>query len=378
MVIGLKDTAKLFGISVVSCCAVFVCALFLNYYADLTAVKDGLASQEALSMYEAQVATAKVVSSLSGGCLALVSAVMLLFYVKNYVDSHGKELGILKAIGYGNAQIALHFWVFGLAVFVGCFVGYLGATCYMPRFYEAQDRYGLFPELRRRFHPALALGMVVLPTAVYAAVAAAFAFVALKRPVLSLLKERGRENGKAGKGERENASFLRALRSCTLRGKKTVVFLVVFSAFCFSAMTQMSMSMKKYASKEMGYIMLAVGLVLAFVTLLLALECVVKANAKTAAMMRVFGYAQREIRKHVLNGYAPFACFGFLLGTLYQYGLLKLMVDVVFSDLGAEALTFNVGAFFLSLASFAVSYEAAVLLFSLKLNGVPLKLVMEE
>lgn len=40
MVIRLKDTAKLFGITIIACCAVFVCTLFLSYNIDLAAIKD--------------------------------------------------------------------------------------------------------------------------------------------------------------------------------------------------------------------------------------------------------------------------------------------------------------------------------------------------
>lgn len=50
--------------------------------------------------YNAQVSTAKVVCLVSGGCLLITSVVMLIFYSKHYIDSHKKELGILKALGY--------------------------------------------------------------------------------------------------------------------------------------------------------------------------------------------------------------------------------------------------------------------------------------
>ena len=56
--------------------------------------------------YNAQVSTAKVVCLVSGGCLLLTAIVMLLFYIKHYIDTHKKELGILKALGYSNIKIA--------------------------------------------------------------------------------------------------------------------------------------------------------------------------------------------------------------------------------------------------------------------------------
>ena len=35
MVVGIKDTVKLIGISIIACCTVFVCTLFLNYNIDI-------------------------------------------------------------------------------------------------------------------------------------------------------------------------------------------------------------------------------------------------------------------------------------------------------------------------------------------------------
>ena len=109
MVIRLKDTAKLFGITIIACCAVFVCTLFLSYNIDLAAIKDEIVTEAGTEMYNAQVLMGRVIAAVSGGCLIATSVVMLLFYVKNYIGTHGKELGILKALGYSNIKIARHF-----------------------------------------------------------------------------------------------------------------------------------------------------------------------------------------------------------------------------------------------------------------------------
>lgn len=136
MVIRLKDTAKLFGITIIACCAVFVCTLFLSYNIDLAAIKDVITTEAGMAMYNAQVLMGKVIAAVSGGCLIATSVVMLLFYVKNYIGTHGKELGILKALGYSNIKIARHFWVFGLSVFVGSTIGFVVGYFYLPTFYQ--------------------------------------------------------------------------------------------------------------------------------------------------------------------------------------------------------------------------------------------------
>lgn len=79
MVIRLKDTAKLFGITIIACCAVFVCTLFLSYNIDLAAIKDVITTEAGMAMYNAQVLMGKVIAAVSGGCLIATSVVMLLF-----------------------------------------------------------------------------------------------------------------------------------------------------------------------------------------------------------------------------------------------------------------------------------------------------------
>lgn len=114
MLIGFKDTAKLVGIMIVTCCAVFVCALFLNFNIDIRALKGEIVTAEAIAMYNAVVTMGHAVAGITGGCLVATTVVMLMFYIKNYIDTHGKELGILKALGHSRLSIAKHFWVFGI------------------------------------------------------------------------------------------------------------------------------------------------------------------------------------------------------------------------------------------------------------------------
>lgn len=177
MVIRLKDTAKLFGITIIACCAVFVCTLFLSYNIDLAATKDVITTEAGMAMYNAQVLMGKVIAAVSGGCLIATSVVMLLFYVKNYIGTHGKELGILKALGYSNIKIARHFWVFGLSVFVGSTIGFVVGYFYLPTFYQKQapSLQTLIPELKVQFHPLLTFALVGAPTIAFSVISVLFA-----------------------------------------------------------------------------------------------------------------------------------------------------------------------------------------------------------
>ena len=176
VVVGIKDAVKLIGISIVACCAVFVCTLFLNYNLDIVSIKDVLTTEAGITLYNALVSTGKVVAAVSGGCLAITSVIMLLFYVKNYIDTHGKELGILKALGYSNIRIAKHFWIFGLSVFVGCALGYASAFLYLPTFYKQQNAEHFFPEIEVQFHPLLAVLLTVVPVVVFSVLSVVYTF----------------------------------------------------------------------------------------------------------------------------------------------------------------------------------------------------------
>lgn len=132
--------------------------------------------------------TGKMVSALSGGCLMLTSVVMLCFYIGHYIDTHSKMLGILKAMGYSAKRIAGNFAGFGLSVFTGTIIGYVGAHLIMPQFYRTQNADGLLPELYIHFHPSLLFSLVILPTLAFALLSVLYGYFRLKTPVLELLK----------------------------------------------------------------------------------------------------------------------------------------------------------------------------------------------
>ncbi len=380
MLIGIKKASRLMGVSVIVCCAVLVCAMFLNFYFDVKLIESEITSEASMIFYNAQVATAKVVCLVSGGCLLITSVVMLIFYIKHYIDVHKKELGILKALGYSNLKIARSFWVFGLSALTGAAVGFGGAFLIMPRFYALQNKDHMLPEISIRFHPTVLIYFVILPTLFFSALAIVYAMCQLKKPVLSLMKDQSLPKLRRHKEcSRRELSFADDLRVSTLKNKKTLVFFMVFASFCFSAMTQMSFSMKDLSSEMMGVMILVIGLVLAFTTLYLSVTTVINGNTKTIAMMRVFGYTQKECSKAILGGYRPMTYIGFALGTVYQYVLLRIMVDIVFKDIeGVPEYKFDLPVMLVSLAVFIVVYEIMMLVYSEKIKTVSIKEIMLE
>lgn len=382
MIVGIKDTARLAAIAVMAFCAVFVCTMFLNYNMDIGAVSSEITSPQAKTLYSAMLSVSKMVCSLSGGCLAITSAVMLLFYVRHYVNLRKKELGILKALGYTDLQASMSFGIFGISVLAGAAAGFCGAYAVMPLFYKAQNKDGLLPDIGIGFHPSLLLYSVLLPGAFFATLSVFSASRMLKKPVISLLKDTLRTNGKIKErrdGSAPELSFTAELRKSNLKTKKALVFFMIFSSFCFSAMTQMSFSMNELSSFLMGAIIMLIGVTLACTTLILASSATVGGNTKTIAMMKAFGYSEKECRTALLDGYRPWSYAGFALGTGYQYLLLKIAVNILFKDVeNVPDYKFNLAAAIVSLAAFAVLYELVIYMCAKRIEKVSVKEIMLE
>lgn len=382
MIIGIKDSIKLLGISIISCCAVLVCAMFLNYYIDITDIKDLIHSEQVMVFYNAQVSTAKVVCAVSGGCLLITSIIMLMFYIRHYIDSHKKELGILKALGYSELKIARHFAIFGSSVFLGTAVGFGGAFIIMPLFYDTQNKDNILPEIEINFHPELFVYLVLLPTVIFALLAVLYACVKLRIPANSLLRDNFHTNTGIRKYKdnlKNDQPFLKDIKKCTLKSRKSLVFFITFASFCFSSMTQMSFSMKDLSSFMMGAMIMIIGLTLSVVTLLIAVTTVINGNKKSIAMMRVFGYSQKECFDSLLGGYRTAAYIGFAVGSLYQYALLKIMVEIVFKDMeNIPEYKFDFPMMFLSLAAFIILYELIMLVYAKAINKFSIKEIMLE
>lgn len=378
MIVSLKDVYKMIGMWIVSFCAVIVCGMFLNYYLDLVSIENLVRADVSKIFYEAQCSTSKVVSGVSGGCLLLTTVVLLCFYIGHYIDTHQSQLGVMKALGYTKISIAKKFWVFGLPVFAGTAFGYLGAHLLMPKLYEIQNKDGYLPDVPISFHFGLCLALVALPTIFFSLLAVGYSFWRLRGPVLCLIRQQS--SGKAVPARRDtDRPFLQELRKSNVRQKKSLIFFITFAVFCFAAMTQMSCSMDELASRMMGIMMMVIGMVLAAVTLLLAVTSVIKSNQKTITMMKVFGYSTKECGRAVLSGYRPWAYLGFALGTVYQYGLMKLMVTVVFKDMeGMPEYQFDVPVMLITLAAFLLLYEAIMFTYTKRMEKLSVKEIMLE
>lgn len=386
MIIGFKDGIKLIGVATVCFCAVFVCSVFTNFYLDARAIAYAV-PQELFSLYDAQMNMSKFVCCITGGVLCATAVVMLVFYVKLFIDGNIKRFGILKAMGFSDGKLASAFWVFGLTVFIGAAAGQCVGYAFMPIVYKELCIDGL-PQISVSFNVALPLAFVLAPSAVFALLACLYARFTLRCDLKGMLggkaiRRRASRRKCAIESKKQNKDkprgFISELRSAILRNNKATVFFIALACFCFSAMLQMSASMRELSSLTMGAMMLVIGMVLAVTMLVMAVTTVTERNADSAAMMKAFGYTAKERAVAVLSGYVPFAALGFALGTVYQYALLRLMVDVMFAEYSnMPEYSFDVPMFFITLALFVVLYALSMIAYSHKLSRVSVKRIMAQ
>ena len=373
MIISLKDGLKFTGVSIVCFCAVFVCTFFLNYYIDILPLKDGI-GEEFMPLYTAQLATAKITCSLAGGFLSVIAVIMLIFYIRMFIDNHRTAIGTCKAMGYSSHSIAKSFTVFGISVFVGCGLGFSVGWACMNTIYKSLTIEGL-PEIIPSFHIILLICTVFVPTAVFSLIAYLYAVISLRRPTLELMTGESKriKTIKLMRKDKERP-FLKELCLSTLKSKKMLVFFVAFSCFCFSAMVQMGLAMEDLVDGTMGWIILLIGLVLAVVSMFMAMTSLVANNRRNIALMKAMGFAKKECFIAIFAGFIPFAVLGFGVGTVYQYGLLKIMVNLIFKDVGeVPGYFFNIPVFFITLALFAVCYSAVFAFYLHKSNKATIK-----
>lgn len=378
---SIKDLYRLVVVSVISFCAVFVSNLFLNFYLDISLLDQTNWLPEIQAAYDAQVAISWLIASVSGAVLSLTSMLLLFFYIRQFIDQHKPELGILKAMGYKNWEISRKFWIFSLPVGLGTGVGYLSSFAMMPHFYQLRNQSGVLPEITIMQHWSLFLFLVVLPTLAFTALAVLCASYYLRLPALDLLKRvsssQKSPKRKATKKIRKDRPFLKDFSASLLWSRKLLIFFVIFGSMCFSAMIQLSYGMKELTDETIQIMMMSIGTVLSVAILYLSLGVLLQENQETLAIMKVFGYSKNECRKSLFAPYRFLAFLGFVLGTGYQYGIMQLLLRLMEKSIAQKVeYDFDFGVCLITLLIFTLVYESFIYVSSRKIDQLTIKQVM--
>ena len=377
---SIKDLYRLVVVSIISFCAVFVTNLFLNFYLDIRLLDQTNWLPEIRAAYDAQVAISWLIASISGAVLSLTSILLLFFYIRQFIDQHKPELGVLKALGYKNWEIARKFWLFSLPIGLGTGTGYFSSFAMMPHFYQLRNQSGVLPEITIRQHWSLFLFLVVLPTLSFAALAVLYASYCLRLPALDLLKRvspsRKPPKRKTVKQIRKDRPFLKDLSASLLWSRKLLIFFVIFGSMCFSAMIQLSFGMKELTDETIQIMMMSIGTVLSVAILYLSLGVLLQENQETLAIMKVFGYSRNECHKSLFAPYRILAFLGFVLGTGYQYGIMQLLLRLMEKSIAQKVdYDFDFGVCLMTLLVFVLVYESLIYLSNRRIDQLTIKQV---
>jgi len=349
MIVQLKDLRKAIAVVIVSFCAVFITTLFSNLYLDLKGLDITGFNIMQKKFYDAQLIVSKFVVIITGTVLSISAAVMLIFYIKQFIDDSKHKIGILKAQGYSNNFIASKFSIFGFLVFLGSLLGYGSSHLFMPKFYESRNIDNILSELTMNFHPQLLLIMVILPSLLFLVISIVYVLFNLNVPTINLLKQINSTNKKIRKRRfRQYKNFLKELRATVLYGTIRIMMMVI-------------------------------GVILSLSILLISLEVIANSNIKNISILNIMGFSKSECSKIVLSGYRVVAYIGFVLGTVYQYFLIRTLLKVLSEKLDSETTyNFDLISVIGSLIAFVLIYEIFILYYSNKIKDLNVKKIMME
>lgn len=378
MIVQVRDLRKTMAVAIISFCAVFVINLFSNFYLDLKMLDVNSLNIIQRKFYDTQFVVSKFVIIVTAVILSISAAIMLIFYIKQFIDESKHKIGILKALGYSNLFIAKKFSIFSFLVLIGSLAGFASSFLLMPKFYEDRNTGNLLSELAINFHPMLLLFLVVLPTLAFLVLSVVYVFFKLNISTTILLR-RIEVNNKKFKPRKikKNINFLKELRSTILFGSKTLIFFVVFGAMAFSSMIQMSLGMRDFVDGTIRTMMLFIGIILSFSTLLISLEVVLNNNKKNISILRIMGYLTNEYTSIVLSSYRLVAYIGFLIGTVYQYFLITILLKILSKNLdNVVTYKFDFIVVLSSFILFVIIYEIFVTYYRRKIFSMGIKKIM--
>ena len=380
MIVQLKDLRKAIAVVIVSFCAVFITTLFSNLYLDLKVLDITGFNIMQKKFYDAQLIVSKFVIIITGTVLSISAAVMLIFYIKQFIDDSKHKIGILKAQGYSNNFIASKFSVFGLLVFLGSLLGYGCSHLFMPKFYESRNTDNILSELTINFHPQLLLIMVILPSLLFLVISIVYVLFNLNVPTINLLKQINSTNKKIRKRRfRQYKNFFKELRATVLFSNKTLLFFVIFAALSFSSMIQMAFGMRDFVDGTIRIMMMVIGVILSLSILLISLEVIANSNIKNISILNIMGYSKDECSRIILSGYRVVAHIGFAIGTVYQYFLIRTLLKVLSKKLDSETTyNFDLISVIGSFIAFVLIYEIFILYYSNRIKDLNVKKVMMD
>lgn len=324
--ITIKNCLKSVGVSIVIFCSSFLTFLFQNYRLDLIKIDASTLDSSERALYDATIVQSNLMLAISGGVLTLFAVVTLFFSISRFISDNQANMGILKALGYKKKEIAFQFCKFSLNVLLGSVIAFLAFLAFSSIFYQEMNKDRVLPEVTFSIHIGLTLIAIFVPFILFSGISYLIAYIKLGAKPLSMIK--GEVNKKSRK-TKEKSTFIKTLKSSILFSHISLILFVGFAALCFGASVQMSFSMNQLGTSPLFFwLMFGIGFLLGVSILYLAFTFTFNGNKKYVVLLKAYGYSSKEIIATLYGGYTIITIIGFVVGTFYQYGLIKIMVGI--------------------------------------------------
>ena len=158
---------------------------------------------------------------------------------------------------------------------------------------------------------------------------------------------------------------------------KTLIFFIIFAAMSFSSMIQMSLGMRDFVDTIIRMIMTVIGVILSLSILLITLEVIVSNNKKNISILNIMGYSVSECSQIVLSKYRIVALIGFIIGTVYQYVLIKVLLIKLSKELDSQVVyNFDYLSLLISSVLFILIYELFIRYYYKKIRMIDAKKII--
>ena len=167
--------------------------------------------------------------------------------------------------------------------------------------------------------------------------------------------------------------FIKELESTILYSNKTLIFFIIFAAMSFSSMIQMSLGMRDFVDTIIRMIMTVIGVILSLSILLITLEVIVSNNKKNISILN----SVSECSQIVLSKYRIVALVGFIIGTVYQYVLIKVLLIKLSKELDSQVVyNFDYLSLLISSVLFILIYELFIRYYYKKIRMIDAKKII--
>ncbi|MDL2292552.1 hypothetical protein LJC17_03070 [Acholeplasma sp. OttesenSCG-928-E16] len=369
-------------LAIMAFCAIFVVFIFTNYKIDLIAINKNIVGEVERSVYDSKIVMNNIIILCCAVFLGGLTVLMMLFSVRNYLKENEPQLGILKALGYRNIYIAVRNSKTSISILIGSGLAYISGLLFLPTFYKAFDGDIDILNILPVFHIELLFFYVIMPFIFFFGLSIFYNAILLRKNALDMIKQKGKikVRKRVYKSKNKERSFLIEYKKSNLKNSMSLIIFVFLAAFCYSAEIQMAVSMLELESAVLFSVIIGViGILIGLSVLFISISFVIDKNKKNISMFNAFGYTNKESTMVFLDGFRKYSYIGFVIGTGYQYMLLKLMYDVIFnaSDYGVH-YRFSVLGLIIALASFIILYEGLIFIYKKKLQAISLKQIMSS